>query len=85
MTKETLTAQELLERLRFFEAQGEEAYSRMYEAKPGSDLAACYSDAKESLYEAIALARRLGLANETERLTSRLQEIKTVFRRQFPS
>ena len=71
--------QELLDRLRFFKAQAEEAYSRMYGAQAGSDLAARYSDAKESLYEAIALARRLGLARETKRLTSRLQEIKTVF------
>ena len=84
MIKETLTAQELLERLRFFEAQAEDAYSRMYEAQAGSDLAARYSDAKESLHEAIALARRLGLPRETKRLSARLQEIKTVFRRQFP-
>jgi hypothetical protein len=46
----------MLNRLRFFQAQAEEAYARMYEAKIGSDLAVCYSDAKESLHEAIALA-----------------------------
>lgn len=73
-----------MERLRFFEAQAEEAYARMYDAKPGSDLAARYSDAKESLHEAIAVARRLGLRGETERLSARLEEIRTVFRRQFP-
>ena len=48
----------MLERLRFFETQAEEAYARMYEAKIGSDLAACYSGAKESLHEAIGLARQ---------------------------
>ena len=73
-----------MERLSFFEAQAEEAYTRMYEARPGSDLAARYSDAKETLHEAINLANRLGLRSESERLSARLEEIKTVFRRQFP-
>ena len=83
MTQETLTVAEI-ERLRFFEAQAEEAYARMYEAKIGSNLAVCYSDAKESLHEAIGLAGRLGLPRTTKRLSARLEEIKTVFRRQFP-
>jgi hypothetical protein len=74
----------MLERLRFFQAQAEAAYTRMYEARIGSDLAACYSDAKESLHEAIGLARRLGLPRTAKRLCARLEEIKTVFRRQFP-
>ena len=56
----------------------------MYEARIGSDLAACYSDAKESLHEAIALAQRLGLWRAAQRLSARLEEIKTVFRQQFP-
>jgi hypothetical protein len=56
----------------------------MYEAKVGSDLAACYSDAKESLHEAIGLASRLGLPRTTKRLSARLEEIKAVFRQQFP-
>jgi hypothetical protein len=84
LTKESPTAEEMLERLRFFEAQAEEAYGRMYAARPGSELAARYSDAKESLHEAIALANRLGLQNESKRLSARLKEIKTIFRRQFP-
>jgi hypothetical protein len=84
LTKESPTAEEMWDRLRWFEAQAEEAYSRMYTARPGSELAARYSDAKESLYEAIALANRLGLADESERLSARLEEIKTIFRRQFP-
>jgi hypothetical protein len=48
VVKETITAAELLERLRFFEVEAEKAYGRMYDARPGSDLAACYSDAKEA-------------------------------------
>lgn len=85
MVKETITAAQLLERLRFFEAEAEKAYCRMYDARPGSDLAACYSDAKEALHEAIGVARRLGLAADTKRLETRLAEIKTIFRRQFPA
>jgi hypothetical protein len=70
-------------RLRWLEAQAEQAYSDMYEAQAGSELAARYSDAKEFLYDAIGLAHRLGLAGEAERLSQRLTEIKTVFRGQF--
>ena len=72
-----------MDRLRWLEAQAEQAYSAMYEARPGSDLAARYSDAKEFLHDAIGLAHRLGQAEEAERLSQRLTEIKTVFRGQF--
>jgi hypothetical protein len=85
LSEETLTTVEMMERLRFLEAQAEEAYQRMYEARPGAGLTACYSDAKEFLYDAIAMARRLGLSQDTARLEARLEEIKTVFRRQFPA
>ena len=74
-----------MDRLRWLEAHAEQAYSAMYEARPGSDLAARYSDAKEFLHDAIGLAQRLGQAEEAERLSQRLTEIKTVFRRQFPA
>ena len=74
----------MLERLRFLQGQAEEAYARMYEARIGSELAACYNDAKEPLHEAIALAQRLGFWRAAERLSARLEEIKKVFRRQFP-
>jgi hypothetical protein len=37
------------------------------------------------LHDAIGLARRLGQADEAERLSRRLDEIKTVFCRQFPA
>ena len=84
MVEETVTAVELLERLRFFKAEAEEAYERMYDARAGSDLAARYSDTKEAFHEAIAVARRLGLTRETKRLEERLAEIKTIYRSQFP-
>jgi hypothetical protein len=85
VVEETVTAVELLERLRFFEAEAEEAYVRMYDARTGSDLAARYSDTKEAFHEAIAVARRLGLTRETKRLEKRLAEIKTIYRSQFPA
>ena len=72
-------------RLRWLERQAELAYEAMYDAPAGSPLAARYSDAKEFLHDAIALAHRLGQPATAERLSQRLAEIKTVFRTQFPS
>jgi hypothetical protein len=85
VVEETVTAVELLERLRVFEAEAEEAYGRMYNARTGSDLVARYSDTKEAFHEAIAVARRLRLTRETKRLEKRLAEIKTIYRSQFPA
>ena len=55
----------------------------MYDAPSGSSATARYSDAKEFLHDAIALARQLGLAATEARLRARLAEIKAVFRGQF--
>jgi hypothetical protein len=44
------------DRITFYERQAEEAYGRMYDARSSSDTAARYSDAKEALHSAIALA-----------------------------
>jgi hypothetical protein len=46
----------------------------MYDAKAGSELAARYSDTKEAVHEAIALAPRLKLTRQTKRLKKRLVE-----------
>jgi len=70
-------------RLRWLEQQAELAYEAMYDAAAGSATAAHYSDVKEFMYDAIALARRLGHAATAERLTLRLSEIKAVYRSQF--
>jgi hypothetical protein len=43
----------------------------MYDAKAGSELAARYSDTKEAVHEAIALAPRLKLTRQTKRLKKR--------------
>jgi len=72
-----------LEQLAHLKAMGEKAYDAMYEAHSPSGATACYSDAKECFYDAIGLARRLGLDDEFEALTKRLAHIKAVFRSQF--
>ncbi len=71
------------EQLAFFEAQAEEAYNRMYDAVSASDATARYSDAKEALYSAIGIARRLQDEDGIRRLEARLAAIKAVFRSQF--
>jgi len=70
-------------RLFWLKAMAEEAYSQMYDAPFGPPAAARYSDAKEFLYDAIGLARRLGKEDEANRLSRRLDHIKAVFRSQF--
>jgi hypothetical protein len=68
------------ERLAQLERWGEEAYTRMYDARsPSGD----YSEAKENFHGAIALAQELGLQEEVARLEARLAHIKGVFRSQF--
>jgi len=72
-----------LEQLAHLTAMGEKAYGDMYEAHPPSAATVCYSDAKECYYDAIGLARRLGLTAEVQALEKRLAHIKAVFRSQF--
>jgi hypothetical protein len=48
------------ERLRFLVEYAEMAHSEMYDAGNTFGATACYSDAKEALYDAIGLARKLG-------------------------
>jgi hypothetical protein len=63
---------------------GEQAYDDMYEkAHSPSEAGAFYSEAKESFYAAIGLARNLGLDQEVDQLEKRLAHIKSVFRSQF--
>ena len=72
-----------LEQLAHLKAMGEKAYDDMYEAHSPTSATACYSDAKECFCDAIGLANRLGLKEESEALSTRLAHIKTVFRSQF--
>ena len=72
-----------LRQVEHLKAMGEKAYDDMYEAHSSSGATACYSDAKECYYDAIGLARRMGLEEEVEALEKRLAHIKAVFRSQF--
>ncbi len=76
------TAQDL-ENLARLKAGGEKAYDDMYEAHSQRDIDNFYRDAKEWYWEAIAVARRLGLKEEVQALEDRLHHIKSVYRSQF--
>jgi hypothetical protein len=68
-------------RLRKLNALGEKYYDQMYESGRGAN--GCYSNAKDAFYDAIGLANELGLTEEAEALSKRLEHIKAVFRSQF--
>jgi len=68
-------------RLRKLTALGEKYYDQMYESGRGAN--GCYSSAKDAFYDAISLANELGLKDEAEALSKRLEHIKAVFRSQF--
>jgi hypothetical protein len=53
----------------------------MYESGRGAN--GCYSNAKDAFYDAVALAKGLGLNEEADALSKRLEHIKAVFRSQF--
>jgi hypothetical protein len=67
-------------KLTALEALAEAAYERMYDsAWPKDD----YDDAAALFYQAIELARALGLTSEARRLAARKAEIGEVYNRQF--
>jgi hypothetical protein len=68
-------------RLRKLTALGEKYYDQMYESGQGARH--CYSSAKDAFYDAISLANELGMKEEAEALSKRLDHIKAVFRSQF--
>ncbi|HEV2989423.1 MAG TPA: hypothetical protein VG759_13350 [Candidatus Angelobacter sp.] len=70
-----------LHQLRACKALGEKAYDQMYETS--GSATGLYSDAKEAFYDAIRLAKELGLKEESAELEARLDHIKAVFRSQF--
>ena len=71
----------MLGSLRQSKSLGEKYYNQLYETHLGAT--GLYSSAKESFYDAISIAKRMGLKEETEALERRLQHIKEVFRSQF--
>jgi hypothetical protein len=73
----------LLKHLKDLEAAGEQDYDDLYQARSDYDATVCYSGAKEAFYDAISIAHQLGMEDEAERLSQRLDHIKAVFRSQF--
>jgi hypothetical protein len=72
-----------IQRLRFHEAEADDAYTNMYDATDKTTAAAHYSNAKEALHTAIGLAIGQGDSEVTEGLHARLAHVKAVFRSQF--
>jgi hypothetical protein len=72
-----------LKQLEFFIRQAEEAYGRIYDAWSGTGRAAAYSDCKESMADAIHLARELGLDDKVAELEEKLKHYKEVFQHQM--
>ena len=75
--------QQQLAQLEHLKKLGEQYYDDMYEAHSFRDANACYRDAKDYFYDAIALAGQLELKEEAEALSKRLDHIKAVYRSQF--
>jgi len=65
-----------------YEALAEKAYADMYDSR---SPAACYSDLKDFFAQAIGAAERLGMLEDAERLSKRLDHCRQVYRRQFSS
>jgi hypothetical protein len=72
-----------MKQLEFFIRQAEDAYSRIYDEWSSSGRAAAYNDCKESMAEAIHLARELGLEDKVVELEKKLDHYKKVFRHQM--
>lgn len=64
-------------------AQADEARRRMLDARSGTAAAADYNEVKESLAEAIALARQMELPEAVEELERQRERTRTLFRSRF--
>ena len=67
-----------------FERAAEAAYAAMYDAKP-PNVKDCYDDAQLCFGHAIEAAKLAGLADEVERLKSRVEHITKVYNAHFHS
>jgi len=72
-----------MEQLEVFIRQAEDAYSRIYDEGSRSGRAAAYNECKESMADAIRLARELGLGDKVAELEKKLDHYKNVFRHQM--
>jgi len=71
-----------IDSLRKCKALGEKYYDQMYEHSRFGTTG-LYSNAKDAFYDAISTANELGMKQEAEELSKRLDHIKAVFRSQF--
>jgi hypothetical protein len=69
--------------LNTLKARAEEIYDDMYEASRPSAAGAYFSEIKEILYEAIHLARKMGLDDEATNIGKRLEHIRSVYESQM--
>jgi len=65
-----------------FEALAETAHDAMYDARP-HNVKGLYEDAAVNFQRAIDLAKKIGLAEETERLIKRRDHVEAVYNHQF--
>lgn len=71
------------ERLELYIRQAKDAYGRIYDEWSSSGRAAAYNECKESMADAIRLARQLGLEDKATELEKELEHYKAVFRSQM--
>ena len=64
-------------------ARAEEIYDEMYEASRPSAAGAYFSEVKEILFEAISLAKSMGLEDEAIHISERLEHIRQVYESQM--
>ena len=64
-------------------ARAEEIYDEMFEVSRPTAAGAYFSEVKEILFEAIELAKRIGLENEAINIRKRLEHIRRVYESQM--
>lgn len=64
-------------------ARAEEIYEEMYEASGPAAAGGYFSEIKEILYQAIAMARERGLEGEAKEIEARLDQIRKVYESQM--
>ncbi|MCK4234124.1 hypothetical protein KAX75_06815 [candidate division WOR-3 bacterium] len=72
-----------LPHLNRLKARAEEIYEEMYEASGPVGSGAYFSEVKELLFEAVNLAKKMGLEDEVRDINKRLDHIKKVFESQM--
>ena len=68
-----------LDRINRLKARAEEIYEEMYEASGPVGAGAYFSQVKEILYEAVNLAKNMGLKKEVKEINKRLDHIRKVY------